>query len=493
MAEHIDVLVIGAGLSGVAAGYYLQANSPDRSYAILEMRDAIGGTWDLFNYPGFRCDSDMFSLGYPFRPWPREETIANGEDIRDYIEDTAREFGIYEKIRFGHRVLSAAWSTAEARWTVQAERTDTGQRVTFTARFVLGCSGYYDYDEGYTPQFPGREDYQGRFVHPQFWPEDLDYAGKDVIVIGSGATAVTLVPAMAQTANKVYMLQRSPSYVVSLKRSDPLAQLLRKVLPEQAAFDFIRWKNTVTFSAFYHFCRAFPKQARAMLMKGVKEAVGDAVDVDTHFNPHYEPWDERLCLVPDDDLFKAIKSGDAEVVTDHIERFTARGIQLKSGRTLEADVVVSATGLKVKVLGGVKATVDGEPIEVSDTMFYRGTMFSDIPNFAMVIGYTNASWTLKVELVHEYVTRLLNYMAAHDYDYVVPRRDADVEERPLIDMSSGYFARAMHLLPKNGSKMPWKLYQNYFLDRVMLRRGKLEDGSLEFGRAGREGRRPRAA
>lgn len=492
MAEHVDVLVIGAGLSGVAAGYYLQTNSPDRTYAILEMREAIGGTWDLFKYPGFRCDSDMFSLGYPFRPWPHEETIADGDSIREYIEDTAREFGIHEKIRFGHKVVSADWSSDDARWTVVAQRTDTGERVEYVARFVIGCSGYYDYEEGYTPDFPGRERFEGTFVHPQFWPQDLDYTGQRVVVIGSGATAVTLVPAMTDRAAKVTMLQRSPSYVVTLKRSDPLTKFLRQVLPEQTAFDFIRWKNTVTFSAFYHFCRAFPKQARALLIKGVKEAVGEDYDVDTHFNPRYEPWDERLCLVPDADLFEAIKSGKAEVVTDHIETFTSAGIRLESGRELPADVVVSATGLKVKVLGGVQATVDGEPVSVSDTMFYRGAMFSDIPNFAMVIGYTNASWTLKVELVHEYVTRLLNYMRDHDYDAVVPRvNDDDVEARPLIHMTSGYFARAKHLLPKNGSKMPWKLYQNYFLDRVMLRRGKIEDGSLEFSRA--RGRRSEAA
>lgn len=490
MAEFFDVIVIGAGLSGISAGYYLQKDCPDRSYAILEMRDAIGGTWDLFRYPGIRCDSDMYSLGFPFRPWPREETIATGDKIREYIEDTAREFGIDRKIRFGHKLISANWNSETARWQLVVEQTANGKRVEFEARFVIGCTGYYNYDEGYTPEFPGREKFKGEFVHPQLWSEDIDHRGKKVVVIGSGATAVTLVPAMAETGAEVTMLQRSPSYFVTLGRNDPIAKVLRKALPEKPAFDLIRWKNTLMFMAFYQFCRRFPDQARALLKKGVQAQLGEDFDVETHFNPKYEPWDERVCFVPDGDFFKSLRSGKAEIVTDTIETFTEKGIRLSSGRELEADMVVSATGLNVVMLGGASATIDGEPFEPSTKYFYRGAMFDDVPNFALVVGYTNATWTLKVDLVHQYVCRILNYMREREFDEVRPMlEDPDMQPRELIEMTSGYIARVRDQLPKNGSKMPWKLYQNYILDRVMLKRARLDDGALRFSRRNAEGRR----
>lgn len=493
MAEQFDVLVVGAGLSGVGAGHYLQARCPGRSYAILEMRDAIGGTWDLFRYPGIRCDSDMFSLGYPFRPWSREETIASGDAIRDYIRDTAREFGIDRKIRFRHRVRSASWSSAEARWTIVAERTDTSETMEFTANFLISCSGYYDYDQGYTPEFPGRERYRGELIHPQFWSQDIDYTDKSVVVIGSGATAVTLVPAMTDRAARVTMLQRSPSYLLRIDRKDPLNRLLRRVLPQQTAYNVVRWRNTLRFMGFYQFCRSFPEEARKVLMQGVRRYLREGYDVETHFNPRYNPWDERVCFVPDGDFFDAINSGKAEVVTDTIDTFTERGIRLHSGRELEADLVVSATGLNVKILGGMEASVDGEAIVPGEKIFYRGTMFSDVPNFAMVIGYTNATWTLKVDLICRYICRLLNRMDATGTDTVVPRlNDPSVKRRPLIELTSGYLARVKDQFPKNGSKMPWRLHQNYILDRLMLRRAKLEDGSLDFSKSsaeqGREGK-----
>lgn len=481
--SHVDVLVVGAGLSGVAAGYYLQTLCPKRSYAILEMRQAIGGTWDLFRYPGIRCDSDMFSLGYPFRPWEGEETIANGDRIRDYIEDTARELGIDRHIRFCHKVVSADWRSAEGRWYLGVERTDTGERVEWSARFVISCSGYYDYDRGYTPAFPGRERFTGQFVHPQFWSDNIDYENKRVVVIGSGATAVTLIPAMAERAAKVTMLQRSPSYLLKVDRSEAITAWLRRVLPPKIASSVIRWRYKIRFMAFYHYTRWFPKHARRNLMNGVRSELGESFDVEKHFNPRYNPWDQRVCFDPDGEFFAALRSGKAEVVTDHIESFTETGIRLRSGEELDADLVVSATGLIIKILGGIEATLDGEPIVVPQKLFYRGAMLSDVPNFALVIGYTNATWTLKVELVHQYVCRLLNRMEEEGHDVAVPRLSgAAVETRPLIDMSSGYLARAQDQLPKNGSRKPWKLYQNYILDRLMLRHGRIDDGVLEFRR-----------
>lgn len=481
-ATHFDVLIVGAGLSGVAAGYYMQARCPNRSYAILEMRGAIGGTWDLFRYPGIRCDSDMFSLGFPFRPWPEDEMIAGGEAICDYIQDTAREFGIDRHIRFHHKVVEASWSSAEGRWTLVAEHTKTGERLRYTANFVISCSGYYDYENPYTPEFPGREDFQGELIHPQLWSDEVDYTGKQVVVIGSGATAVTMVPAMAERAAKVTMLQRSPSYYIGVPSRDQLAARIREHLPPRVAGELLRWKNTLTAMGVYKFCRAFPKQARALLEGQVARALGADFEVAGHFSPDYEPWDQRLCLVPDNDLFKALRAGKAEIVTDHIERFTASGIRLRSGRELEADLVVSATGLNIKMLGGVTARVDGEPVVPRELLVYRGCMFSGVPNFALAIGYTNLTWTLKIEITLEYVCRLLRHMDATGQQVAVPHLDeAGLETEPMIsNLNSGYVERVRDELPRMASKLPWRMARNHLVDRLILRFSPLEDGVLEL-------------
>ena len=408
--EHFDVLVVGAGISGIAAGYHLQTACPGRTYAILERRDSIGGTWDLFRYPGIRSDSDMYTLGYSFRPWTDPKAIADGPAILRYVNETAREFGIDRHIRFGHHVKRAAWSTADALWTVETERIDTKEPCRFTCNFLFMCSGYYNYDAGYTPDFTGTGQFQGRIVHPQQWTDDIEYADKRVIVIGSGATAVTLVPEMAKRAAHVTMLQRSPSYIFSLPSEDYLANALRRFLPKALVYRLIRWKNVLIGAYFFRFCRRSPERAKAFLLRQVRAALGPDYDVEQHFTPRYNPWQQRLCLVPDSDLFTAIKAGQVSVVTDHIETFTERGIRLRSGSTLEADLVVTATGLNLQLLGGLEVTVDGEPVEFSKTLTYKGVMFSDVPNLALTVGYTNASWTLKCDLTCEYVCRLLNYM-----------------------------------------------------------------------------------
>jgi len=479
--EHLDVLVVGAGLSGIGAGYHLQTACPWASYAIFEARDAIGGTWDLFRYPGVRSDSDMFTLGYSFRPWDGEKTIADGESILRYIEATAAEYGIDEKIRFGHKVLSAEWSTDEARWLVTAEQVHTGERVQLTASFLFSCSGYYRYDQGYLPDWEGMERFQGTIVHPQHWPEDLDYSGKRVVVIGSGATAVTLVPSMARDAAHVVMLQRSPTYVVSMPERNPAAQLLRKVLPERAASTTIRWMLALGTQASYHLSQRFPGPAKKVLKAGVARQLPKGYDVDTHFNPSYGPWDQRLCAVPDGDLFKAIRKGDASIVTDRIASFTETGILLESGQELEADVIVTATGLEMLFLGGMELRVDGEPFEVSSRLAYKGMMLQDLPNAAMAIGYTNASWTLKCELTCEYVTRLLNHMKATGMRQCTPRvQEGSVSPEPLLGLKSGYIMRAADRFPKQGDRFPWRVYQSYLQDYRALKRSDVVDGVMEF-------------
>ena len=480
--HHVDVLIVGAGLSGIAAGYHLQASCPGKTYAILEARDSIGGTWDLFRYPGIRSDSDMFTLGYGFRPWKAAKAIADGPSILEYVTDTAREYGIDRHIRFGHRVVGASWSSAEQRWTVEAERTDTGETVTLTAGFLFGCTGYYRYDEGYTPELPGIDRFGGRVVHPQHWPEDLDYAGKRVVVIGSGATAVTLVPAMAGDAAHVTMLQRSPSYVVSLPNEDPIGKLVRRVLPERLAHSALRWKNVLLMMASFQLSRRRPGLMRKILRAGVRKRLPAGYDVDTHFNPTYDPWDQRICLVPDGDLFDAIGSGRASVVTDRIRTFTETGIELESGQVLEADVVITATGLQLLALGGMQLRVDGRDVDVSETLTYRGMMLGGVPNMAMAIGYTNASWTLKCDLICQYITRLLNHMDAHGYTQATPRPPSDVETEPLLNLTSGYVLRSLHLFPRQGTRTPWRLHNNYLRDIALIRRGDLEDG-MEFARA----------
>jgi monooxygenase len=483
-SEHLDVLIVGAGLSGIGAAHHLQEAFPGRAYSIFEAREDLGGTWDLFRYPGIRSDSDMHTLGYRFRPWTNSKTIADGTAILEYVRETAREGGIDRKIRFGHRVVRAEWSSEEARWTVVAERVESGERVLVTCAYLWVCSGYYRYDEGFTPEFAGRERFGGEIVHPQHWPGDLDYAGRKVVVIGSGATAVTLVPAMAEKAAHVTMLQRSPTYIASLPAEDPLAGRLRKVLPPRAVYPIVRWKNVLLQTFFYQLSRRRPETVKKLVRRGVERALPEGYDVDTHFTPRYDPWDERMCLVPNGDLFASIREGRASVVTDTIARFTETGIELDSGEELEADVIVTATGLNLLFLGGMELVVDGAPVDLPKTMTYKGMMLSGVPNCAFTVGYTNASWTLKADLTSEYVCRLLAHMEAHGYAKSVPElTDPSVEEAPFSDFTSGYVLRALDRLPKQGSKEPWKLRQNYLLDSRSIRRAPLVDGAMRFSAA----------
>jgi monooxygenase len=477
--EHVDILIVGAGLSGIGAACHVRENLPGKSFAILEAREGIGGTWDLFRYPGIRSDSDMFTLGYSFRPWEESEAIADGPSILQYIRDTARDHRVAEKIRFGHRVKRAEWSSADARWTVLAERTDTGETVRLTCGFLFGCTGYYRYDGGYTPHFEGMDDFEGRIVHPQHWPDDLDYGGKRVVVIGSGATAVTLVPAMAERAGHVTMLQRSPSYIVSLPGRDPLADALWRRLPARAAYSVVRWKNVLMQMLAFAISRHAPRFARRLVRGWVENQLPEGYDVDTHFNPTYEPWDQRLCLVPDGDLFEAIGAGRATMVTDRIRSFTKRGLALESGTDLEADVIVTATGFNLLILGGMELAVDGEPVDFSKTVAYKGMMLCGVPNLAMTLGYTNASWTLKSDLVAQYVCRLLEHMDRLGYSVCTPQApDPSLPTEPFLDLKSGYVLRSIDGLPKQGPSPPWRLHQNYIRDIRLLKRGRLDDAMV---------------
>lgn len=479
--EHFDVLVVGAGISGIGAGYHLQKNCPGKSYAILEGRDSIGGTWDLFRYPGIRSDSDMYTLGYSFRPWTEAKAIADGPSILNYLKETAKDYGIERKIRFGHMVRRASWSSDDAMWTVEATRGPEKEIVRLTCNFLFMCSGYYNYEAGYTPDFQGTEHYKGRIVHPQKWTDDIDYAGKRVVVIGSGATAVTLVPELAKKAAHVVMLQRSPTYIVSRPEEDAIANWLRRHLPAKLAYGITRWKNVLLGMYFYRLCRRKPEFAKKMILDGVREQLGPDYDVTTHFTPKYNPWDQRLCLVPNGDLFEAIKQKRASVVTDRIECFTEKGLKLASGQELEADLVVTATGLSLQVMSDLEISVDGRRVDPAATMNYKGMMYSDVPNLASSFGYTNASWTLKCDLTCEYVCRLLNHMDATGQRQCTPRRtDPTITEEPWIDFSSGYVQRSLAKFPKQGSKAPWKLHQNYALDIVSLKFGSIEDGAMEF-------------
>jgi cation diffusion facilitator CzcD-associated flavoprotein CzcO len=480
--EHVDVLIVGAGLSGIGAAYYLQTRCPKKSYAILEGRDTMGGTWDLFRYPGVRSDSDMYTLGFSFRPWRNPKAIADGPSILAYIRDTAQAYGIDQQIRFGHRVRRAEWSSDDLRWTVEAERA-SGEVVRLTCNFLYMCNGYYDYERGYMPEWPGVEQFIGQIVHPQQWPEKLDYAGKRVVVIGSGATAVTLVPAMAKQAAHVTMLQRSPTYVVSLPSEDATANWLRGHLPPRLAYDLVRWKNVLITLYYYNLMRRQPARMKQNLIELVRAQLGSTYDVDTHFTPRYNPWDQRMCFVPDGDFFNAINAGTVSVVTDQIDTFTSTGICLRSGAELTADIIVTATGLVMKLMSGVQLFVDGRAVELAQTMSYKGMMFSDIPNLAGAIGYTNASWTLKCELISRYVCRLLNFMDQRGYLQCTPRKtDPAITEEPIVNFTSGYVQRALPSLPSQGSQRPWKLYQNYLLDMITFRLGKVDDGSMEFRR-----------
>jgi monooxygenase len=484
VAEHFDVVVVGAGLSGVGAAYHLQTQCPDKSFAILEARDAIGGTWDLFRYPGVRSDSDMFTLGYRFKPWLEKKAIADGDTILNYVRETARDHGIDSKIRFGHKVKRASWSSERSLWTLEAEQGPSQQIVRFTCRFLYTCSGYYAYDAGYTPAFEGTQQFAGRIVHPQHWTEDIDYEGKRVVVIGSGATAVTLVPELAKKAAHVVMLQRSPTYMVSAPARDPLANFLRRRLPARLAYAITRWKNILLGLFFFVFVRRKPELAKRALIDRVKQELGPGHDIEKHFTPSYNPWDQRLCLVTDGDLFAAMRSGRASVVTDHIDTFTKTGIRLQSGQELEADLVVTATGLELLFLGGMELSVDGRRVEAKQVMNYKGCMFSDLPNLAYTFGYTNASWTLKADLVAEYVCRLLRHMDAIGATQCTPRRtDPEVQEQPWLDFTSGYVQRSLERFPTQGSKRPFRLHQNYVLDLLGLRYGAVDDGTLEFSSA----------
>lgn len=479
--EHFDVLIVGAGLSGIGAAVHLQKHCPGKTYAVLEGREAIGGTWDLFRYPGIRSDSDMFTLGYSFKPWTNPKAIADGPDILDYVRSTSREYNVDRHIRYHHRVRRASWSTADAAWAVDVECGPERRVQRFTCNFLLMCSGYYNYAEGYTPEFAGVEQFKGQIVHPQKWTSDVAYAGKRVIVIGSGATAITLVPAMAREAAHVTMLQRSPTYVVSRPAQDSIGNWLRRHLPAGAAYGITRWKNVLLGMLFYRLAKRRPDGIKRLIIKGVRQAMGPDYDVDKHFTPNYKPWDQRVCMVTDGDLFNAIKAGRASMVTDHIDTFTEKGIKLKSGQELEADLIVTATGLKLQVMGGMQVEVDGKPVNMGQTMNYKGMMFSDVPNLAAVVGYTNASWTLKADLTCEYVCRLLNHMQQRGLRQCTPRRtDPSITEQPWVDFTSGYVQRSLAEFPKQGSKKPWRLYQNYALDIVSLRLGKLEDGVMEF-------------
>jgi monooxygenase len=481
--ETVDVLIIGAGLSGIGAACHLRRELPHKTFAILEARDAIGGTWDLFRYPGIRSDSDMHTLGYAFSPWKDPRAIADGPSILRYVRETADRYGVTEAVRFGHRAIAADWSEQDARWTVEVERAG-GERLTLRCSFLHTCCGYYDYESGHAPRFPGQEDFSGRIVHPQHWPEDLDYAGKRVVVIGSGATAITLVPAMASDAAHVTMLQRSPTYVISLPGTDPIADHLRRWLPERAAYSAIRAKNVSTQAVWYWFCRRFPRQARALIRKGAISQLPPGFDVDRHLRPDYDPWTQRMCVVPDADLFKAVRDGRASIVTDRIARFTSTGIQLQSGEELPADIVVTATGLRLKAMGGLALSLDGEPVTIGKTIAYRGSMLSGVPNFSFTIGYTNASWTLKADLTSAYVCRLVAHMDAHGYSSARPPADpVGLSREPVIDLKSGYVLRSLAELPDQGSARPWKLRQNYPLDRYEFTRKPVDDGVLVFSHA----------
>lgn len=478
--EHLDVLIIGAGLSGVGAAYHLMKHCPSKRFAILEGRAALGGTWDLFRYPGIRSDSDMFTLGYNFKPWTNPLAIADGPSIRRYIEETAQENGIQEKIRFEHKVLSADWSTEQATWTLQVQRGDEAEPVSIRCQHLLMCTGYYRYEAGYTPEFKGREQFQGAFIHPQQWPEHFDYSGKQVVVIGSGATAVTLVPAMADKAKHVTMLQRSPTYVVSLPEGDSISAFLRRFLPETWVYRLARTRNVAMQMGFFKLSRVWPSLVRKVLLRLAKRELGADFDM-RHFSPSYNPWDERVCAVPNGDLFNVLREGKASVVTEHIDGFTATGIRLKSGQELPADVIISATGLELQLFGGMSVAVDGVPFDAAQSMGYRGIMLRDLPNAAVVLGYTNASWTLKADLSSEYFCRLINHMDATGMRQCTPRDAARaVKTAPFLDLASGYIQRAAGKIPSQGDRAPWKLYQNYLFDLALLRYGKVADGYLQF-------------
>jgi cation diffusion facilitator CzcD-associated flavoprotein CzcO len=483
--EHLDVVIVGAGLSGIGAACHLEERCPNKRYTLLESRATLGGTWDLFRYPGIRSDSDMHTLGYRFKPWKARKSIADGPAIREYMSKTADEYDVARHIRTHHALRKASWSSDEARWILEVERTDTGERIEIGCSFLLMCSGYYDYERGHRPELEGAADFRGRIVDPQFWPEDLDYAGQRVAVVGSGATAITIVPSMAEQAAHVTMIQRSPTYVVSRPDEDRIANVLRKLLPEALAYRITRWKNVWLQDLVYGRTRRAPEKVKQALLDRVREQLVPDYDVEKHFTPTYDPWDQRLCLVPNGDLFEAIKSGRASVVTGQIDRFTENGILMQSGEKIEADLVVTATGLELKLLGGVEFDLDGEPVDFSKAWTYKGMMYSDVPNLVQTFGYINASWTLRADLTSEFVCRVLEHMDEIGADRCVPRlrpEDADMQARPWIDdFTPGYMQRKMHLFPKQGDHDPWRNTQRYRIDKQIIRNAALEDGALIFG------------
>jgi cation diffusion facilitator CzcD-associated flavoprotein CzcO len=480
-AIEVDVLIIGAGISGIGAGYHLKKHCPKKSYAIIEARKAVGGTWDLFRYPGIRSDSDMFTFGFNFKPWRSPKAISPGADIKDYISEAATENGIDKHILFEHKVVSANWDTTTAKWHTEIKNLQTGELCLYSSSFFFSCAGYYNYDQGYTPDFKGVESFTGDIIHPQHWPQDLNYTGKKVIVIGSGATAATLVPAMAKSAGHVTMLQRSPSYVLSVPQQDHITTFLHKYLPAKLAYSLSRWRKILLGMFFFRLARRRPESAIKTLRAGVIDALGEDYEVDKHFKPSYQPWDQRVCLVPDGDLFNAIKSGSANVVTEHIDTFIPTGIKLQSGEELTADIIVSATGLQLDILGSYQLSVDNKPFNIGDSYCYKGMMLSGLPNFAFSMGYTNASWTLKSDLVGQYVCRLINHMDKHQHHYCQPVLPIDgIEAEPLMDFTSSYVLRALDKMPKQGSTKPWRLNQNYILDRMSLNYASVVDESIVF-------------
>lgn len=483
-ATHYDVLIIGAGLSGIGMGCHLAQKLPNKSYAVLERRDAVGGTWDLFKYPGIRSDSDMFTFGFNFRPWMGDKVLADGAAIKEYVIDTAKEYGVYEKIKFGRKLLSANWSSKQTLWTLTTENESSGETETFTCNFFVPCTGYYNYDTGFMPQYPGVEDYKGQLIHPQHWPEDLDYAGKKVVVIGSGATAVTVVPAMSEKAAKVTMLQRSPTYIISVPAVDHVAQKMQKFMPANLVFKLTRKRNIAIQNLLYRGSKRFPNFFRKLFLKGVAKQV--PADQMKHFTPDYDPWDQRVCAVPNGDLFKALRQGKAEMVTDHIEKFTDNGILLKSGQTLEADIVVSATGLDLRMLGGVDITLDGEHLPHSQLVTYKAVLIENAPNIGVIFGYTNAPWTLKADIASAYLCRLMAHMDKKGYNVAIPRAPegtAEMEQSAFEGLNSGYVKRGAPELPRQGRSLPFRILNHYKKDQKMLLRDPIEDEYLEFHNA----------
>ena len=481
MEKQVDILIIGAGISGIGLAARLSKHSPQRSFEIIERRESFGGTWDLFKYPGIRSDSDMSTFGFNFKPWKKESVLASGSAIKNYLAEVVQEFNLSSKIHFQHRVVSANYDSATRKWSVVVENAQ-GKKQTWIANFVLGCTGYYNYDQGFQPEFPNQDAFKGTFIHPQHWPENLDYSGKKVVIIGSGATAITLVPAMVKGgAGHVTMLQRSPTYIASVPSIDMIYSKMRKLLPEDVAYKLTRARNIGMQRGIYALAQKQPKLLKTLLLKSVQFQLKGKVDM-KHFTPNYEPWDQRLCVVPDGDLFKILREGHASVETDHIEKFTETGILLKSGKHLDADIIVSATGLNIQILGGIQATMDGKPLDTSKHMLYQGVMVSDVPNMALIIGYINASWTLKVDIAAEYICRLLNYMDQHGYDEVIPEGDATelLEDTVMGSLTSGYIARAADVMPKQGKHAPWKVSNNYLADRKELKTASFEDGILKF-------------